>query len=121
MKVRLVVALCCATALAACAFENKYESEADKITKAVMANNLSPIQGDLSPNLRITRVQVAAAADELDAQGKLLSVKEVTPCPEGAAYHCFDVKFEKHDYREWLSMDDTGKVTSWHYHMAAQQ
>jgi hypothetical protein len=118
VKTRLLVALFCVTALAACAFENKYESEADKITKAVMANDIAPIRGDLSPNLTITRVQIAAASDELGAQGKLESVKEVTPCPAGPGYHCFDVKFEKHTYHETLSMDDTGKVTSWHYKMA---
>lgn len=118
MKFRLLTALACVALLAACAFENKYESEADKITKAVMANDISSIKGDLSPNLTITRVQIAAAADELGAQGKLESVKEVTPCPQGPGYHCFDVKFEKHMYHESLSMDDTGKVTSWHFKMA---
>jgi len=118
VKFRLLTALACVVMLAACAFENKYESEADKITKAVMANDLSPIKNDLSPQLAISRVQVAAAADELDAQGKLESVKEVTPCKYGAGFHCFDVKFEKRMYHEWLSMDDTGKVTSWHFHMA---
>ncbi len=118
MKMRLLAALACVAMLAACAFENKYESEADKITKAVMANDISPIKGDFSPNLTITRVEIASAADELGAQGKLESVKEVTPCKYGAGFHCFDVKFEKHMYHEWLSMDDTGKVTSWHYHMA---
>jgi len=121
VKFRLLAALAAVTMLAACAFENKYESEADKISKAVIANDISPIKGDFSPNLTITRVAVAAAADELGAQGKLESVKEVTPCPKGAGYHCFHVKFEKHVYDEWLSMDDTGKVTSWGYHMAPQQ
>lgn len=118
MKFRVLAALACVAVLSACAFENKYESEADKITKAVIANDISPIKNDFSPNLTITRVAVASASDELGAQGKLESVKEVTPCAKGAQFHCFDVKFEKHTYNEWLSMDDTGKVTSWHYHMA---
>ena len=121
MKFRMLAALACVAVLAACAFENKYESEADKITKAVIANDLTPVKNDLSPQLAISRVQVASASDELSAQGKLESVKEVTPCPKGAGYHCFDLKFEKHMYNEWLSMDDTGKVTSWHFHMAPQQ
>jgi hypothetical protein len=116
MKLRIILALACVAVLAACAFENKYESEADKITRAVMANDITPIKGDLSPQLAVTRVQIAAAADELGAQGKLLSVKETTPCDVG--YHCFDVKFEKHNYVERLSMDDTGKVTTWRFKMA---
>ena len=117
MKFRLVATLACVAMLAACAFENKYESEADKITKAVIANDITPIKGDFSPQLNITRVQIAAAGDELGAQGALKSVKEVTPCPAGAQFHCVDVTFAKHVYNEWLSMDDTGKVTAWHYHM----
>jgi hypothetical protein len=112
-----ILALACVTVLAACSFENKYESEADKITRAVMANDITPIKGDLAPRLDVTRVQIAAAADELGAQGKLISVKEYTDnCEVG--FHCFNVKFEKHDYVERLSMDDTGKVTSWRYKMA---
>jgi hypothetical protein len=105
-------------ALTACSFQNKYEREADRITRAVMDNNLTPVQGDLAPNVKLTRVQVAAWSDELDAQGKLLSLKETTTnCSSG--YHCFDVKFEKHAYVEMLAMDDRGKVTEWRFHMAA--
>ena len=117
MKTRLLFACVCVIALAGCSFENKYESEADRITRAVMADDITPVKADLAPGLNISRVQLAAASDELDAQGKLLSVKEITPC-DRVGYHCFDVKFEKHDYREWLAMDDTGKVTVWHFHMA---
>jgi hypothetical protein len=119
VKFRLLATLACVAILSACAFQNKYESEADKITKAVIANDITPVKADLSPALlsTITRVQIAAAGDELGAQGALKSVKEVTPCPKGAQFHCFDVTFEKRVYDEWLSMDDTGKVTAWRYHM----
>ena len=122
MKFRLVLALAAAAALSACAFENKYESEADKITRAVMANDLTPVKGDISPQLlpKITRVKVAALSDELSAQGKLESVKEVTPCDKSGE-HCFDVTFEKSKYKEWLVMDDTGKVIYWWVHAAPVQ
>ncbi|MEO9171250.1 MAG: hypothetical protein ABI282_09375 [Candidatus Baltobacteraceae bacterium] len=111
------IALLAAT-VSACAFQNKYEKEADKITHAVMNNDLAPIKNDLAPGLNITRVQIAAASDELSAQGKLISVKEHQPCDAGPGWHCFDVKFEKHNYTERLSMDDQGKVTHWNFHMA---
>ncbi len=90
-------ALAAAALLTGCASQNKYEREADKITRAVMANNMTPVENDLAPGLRITRVQIAAAADELDDQGKLESVKEVKPCPIVGA-HCFVVKFQKSTY-----------------------
>ena len=106
--------------LAGCSFQNKYEKEADSITRAVMNNDLSPVKGDIAPRVNITRVQIAQAADELDAQGKLLSVKETTTnCDAG--WHCFDVKFEKRAYVERMQLDENGKVVRWQYHMAPQQ
>lgn len=108
--------ICAALLLAGCSFENKYEREADKITHAVMNNDLTPVKNDIAPGVDISRVKIAEWSDELSAQGKLESVKETTPCDPGA--HCFIVKFEKHTYREELAMDDQGKVTHWTFRMA---
>ncbi|HEV7180816.1 MAG TPA: hypothetical protein VGN11_13165 [Candidatus Baltobacteraceae bacterium] len=115
----LAAAACIATLLAGCSFQNKYEREADKITHAVMNNDLAPVKDDIAPGMTISRVKVAAWADELDAQGKLLSIKERPTCDAGPGWHCFDVKFEKHPYIERLSMDDRGKITGWNFKMAA--
>jgi hypothetical protein len=108
-------AVCSAVLLAGCSTQNKYEREADRITRAVMNNDLTPVKNDIASGTNITRVQIAQWADELDAQGKLISIKEVTPCDPGA--HCFDVKFEKHTYREELAEDDQGKVVRWRFQM----
>lgn len=105
--------VCTALLLAGCSFENKYEREADKITHAVMNNDLTPVKNDIAPGLTISRVKIAEYSDELNAQGKLESIKETTPCDPGS--HCFIVKFEKRTYLEHLSMDDQGKVTDWHF------
>ena len=105
--------VCTALLLAGCSFENKYEREADKITRAVMNNDLAPVKNDIAPGVNISRVKIAEYADELSAQGKLESVKETTPCDPG--FHCFNVKFEKRTYREQLAMDDQGKVTQWNF------
>src|SRR5215469_13576424 len=75
---RVLVVITVAASLCACSFENKYEKEADNITRAVMNNDLTPVKGDIAPRVNITRVQIAQAADELNAQGKLVSVKETT-------------------------------------------
>jgi hypothetical protein len=113
---RIAAAMACAgVLLAGCSFQNKYEREADRLTRAVMNNDLTPVKDDIAKGTNITRVQVAEWADELDAQGKLLSVKEVTPCDPGA--HCFEVKFAKHTYREELAEDDQGKVVRWRFQM----
>ncbi len=113
----VIVAVALAAALSACSFQNKYEREAEDVTKAMIANDLRPVQNDISPSVNITRVQVAEASDELGAQGRLLSVKETTQgCPAGV--HCFDVHFEKRLYYERMRLDENGKIVSWQYHAA---
>lgn len=113
---RKFLAAAIVVALAACSFQNKYERQADGITRAVMNNDLRPVANDLEKGIDIPRVRVAEWSDELNAQGKLLSVKEVTTsCDPG--WHCFDVKFEKHVYVEHMLLDENGKVVKWNFHM----
>jgi hypothetical protein len=112
-----IAALAIGASLCACSFQNKYEREAENITRAVMNNNLGPVQNDIAKGIKISRVQVAEWSDELASQGKLQSVKEVTmACPPG--WHCFIVKFDKHAYDERMLLDDQGKVVDWRFHMA---
>ncbi|HEX3670062.1 MAG TPA: hypothetical protein VHT92_00005, partial [Candidatus Cybelea sp.] len=95
MSVRTTALLLIALLAAGCSFQNRNEREADRITRAVVANDFKPIQNDVAKGIAITRVQIAEWSDELNAQGKLLSVKEKTAnCDPG--WHCFDVKFQKH-------------------------
>ncbi|HYL26831.1 MAG TPA: hypothetical protein VEW74_03290 [Candidatus Nitrosotalea sp.] len=114
---RLTVALAGAILLASCSFQNRNEREADRITRAVIANDFKPVQDDIGKGISITRVQIAQWSDELNAQGKLLSIKETTAnCSPG--WHCFDVKFAKHEYTERMRFDENGKVVNWDFHMA---
>ena len=114
MTARKLVAVAALAALAACSFQNKYEKEAQAITEAIVSNNMQPVQGDIAPRVKITRVQVAAMSDELGEAGKLLSLKETTTnCPPDT--HCFDVKFEKRNYVEHMKLDENGKVVDWNY------
>jgi hypothetical protein len=110
-----------AIALLLCAgcFQNPNEREADRITRAVIDNNLKPVEGDIAKGISITRVKLAEWSDELNAQGKLVSLKEVS---EGCApgWHCFNVKFQKHAYVERMRLDEHGKVVDWNFHMAPQ-
>ena len=78
--------LVAALALCAGCFENHNEREADRITRAVIDNDLKPVEGDIAKGISITRVKVAQWSDELNAQGKLISVKETTEgCEPGLA------------------------------------
>ncbi len=54
-------------------FRINNEREADRITHAVMNNDLRPVENDIAQGVTITRVKVAQWSDELNAQGKLIS------------------------------------------------
>jgi hypothetical protein len=114
---RAFCSLVAAAALASCSFQNHNEREADRITRAVIGNDLQPVQSDIAKGIAITRVKVAQWSDELNAQGKLQSIKETTAgCDPG--WHCFNVKFQKHDYVERIRFDEHGKIVNWDFHMA---
>lgn len=115
---KTVAVLAAIAALTACSFQNKNEREAERITRAVMNNDLRPVQGDIEKGVTIPRVKVAEWSDELNAQGKLQSLKErTTGCQPG--WHCFDVKFEKRNYVENMRLDENGKVANWNFKMAS--
>jgi hypothetical protein len=112
-----IAALLALALLAGCASHNKYENEADKLTRAVIANDMTAVKGDFDPSMQgqITRVKVAELSDELNAQGAYKGLKENDQnCPPAA--HCFDVTFEKHAYREAIALNDRNKVTAWRIH-----
>ena len=123
MKKFLVLALA-ALSIAGCAGQNRDEREADKITRAVIANNMEPVMGDLDPAIKgqVTRVRVAELSDELNGQGPYQGLKETsaTWC-DTTAYHCFDVKFANRAYREKMKVGSDGKVQFWWIHAAPPQ
>lgn len=114
MRRTALLALCALAALSACSFQNKDEKEAQKITEAIVANDLAPVKDDISPGVNITRVQVAEWSEELAAQGKLKSLKENATCDPG--WHCFDVVFEKSNYDEKMQRDEKGKILKFNFH-----
>ncbi len=116
MILRLLLVAAAVAGLAGCSFQNRDEREADRFTQAVIDNDLKPVENDIAKGISLTRVKVAEWSDQLGAQGKLLSVKETTiRCNPG--WHCFDVKFQKHDYVERMRFDDSHKVVDWQFHM----
>jgi PBP1b-binding outer membrane lipoprotein LpoB len=119
MKSFIVAALGMAILLSGCSTKNRYEREADKITNAVIADNMGPVFNDFDSSAQptIRRVAVARLADELNSQGKFLGVQEVQVQNEGPTTHTFNAKFEKHMYTETMILDDDGKVREWHIHM----
>lgn len=109
-----------AVLISGCSFQSKATQEADKITKAVIANNMDPVIKDFDSQLRakITPITVAQYSTELRDQGSYKGIKEV---PVGAnstpGEHDFVATFEKHNYTEKMILDDNGAVRSWSFHM----
>ena len=116
MKVT-VLALCLLVAVAGCGGQNKNEALAQRITEAVTANDMRPVQDDIAPGVQMKRVQVAEWSDELNEQGKLLSLKQSPTCPPiaSAGSICFVATFEKRPYNEWMRLDNNGKVAAWNF------
>ncbi len=85
------------------------------MTRAVVADDLSPVMNDLDPSIEgeLTRVRVAEFSDELSAQGAYQGLEQATEasCPQDAV--CFDVQFEKASYREVMRLAKDGKVRYW--------
>lgn len=119
MKKFVVALLAFAVIVGGCSSKNRYEREADKITQAVIANNMAPVAGDFDSQARetITRVSVARLSDELNSQGQFQGVREAQIPNEAPNTHTFQAKFAKHMYTETLVLDDDGKVRAWHVHM----
>jgi hypothetical protein len=118
MRVR-ACALAVTLALCACSTQNPNERLAQNVTEALVANDLRPVQNDIAPNPRITRVQVAEWSDELNDQGKLESVKEIT-CPPGleVGAHCFIATFEKRTFNEIMRLDEHNKIVVFRFKAA---
>ena len=121
MKKYLACALI-ALSLSACG-GNRNESEADKITRAVIKNDMSPVMGDLDPAIKgeITRVRIAELSDELNAQGEYQGLKQTDASQCRTGYLCFDVKFAKRPYHEIMKVGSDGKVQYWWIHAAQPQ
>ncbi len=115
MKRYLAIALLLGVALSACARQNKDEKEADKITRAVIANDMRTVGNDFAaaPRQKMNRVSVARLSDELNALGTYKGVKEDTPAGSPAGEHTFTVTFDKETWHESMMVDSGGKVSAW--------
>jgi hypothetical protein len=117
---RMLALAAIALLITGCSFKNGSEKEADKITKAVVANNMDPVMKDFDSQLRakITPIAVAEYSTELRQQGAYKGIKEVPAAANATpGEHDFVATFEKHNYTEVMVLDDDGHVRSWKFHM----
>jgi len=96
---------------------NKDEALAERVTVAIMHNDMAPVADDFSPTTRVklsNRQTVARLSDDLNGLGKLQSLKEDTPAASAAGYHHFQVQFEKATWVEDITYDADGKILGFH-------
>jgi hypothetical protein len=99
--------------------ENHAEKLATDVTKAVINNNMQPVEKEFNalarPELE-NRQRVGRLSDQIVALGPLKSVKEDTPAGATAGKHHFVVTFEKATWDEDLTLDADGKISAFHIH-----
>ncbi|MFY9779839.1 MAG: hypothetical protein WAJ85_04930 [Candidatus Baltobacteraceae bacterium] len=103
---------------------NRYERLADDVTKAIVANDMRPVEGDFNalrrPQLE-DRAKVGQLSNDLNALGAFKGVKETTPSGASEGYHTFSAAFEKATWNEDMTLDADGKIAAFHVHPSTAQ
>lgn len=106
-----------ALALTACGFENQNERLADRVTAAIVANDMRPVEKDFNaldrPKLE-SRANVGRLSDRLNALGTFKRTHETTPRDARAGYHTFVADFSKGTMVEDMTFDADGKIAGFH-------
>lgn len=104
--------------LAACGGENANEKLADRVTAAVVSNDMRPVEKDFNALTRpkLTRGAVGRLSDQLNALGKFDRTHETTPKDVTGGHHTFDAVFEKATWHEDLTLDEDGKIAAFFIH-----
>lgn len=108
-----------ALALAACAGENHYEQLADQVTKAIVANDMRPVEKDFNalarPQLE-NRAKVGQLSDELNALGSFKRTRELQVGNEAADVHTLNAEFSKGNWQIQMRIDADGKIAAFRIH-----
>jgi hypothetical protein len=99
--------------------QNANEVLATRVTKAIVANDMKPVEPIFNAADREkleNRVLVARLSQDLNDLGKFNSVQEDTPNPSPTGYHFFKAKFEKGTWVEEMHFDSEGKIVVFRVH-----
>lgn len=123
MRLRLLAASVVLPTLVGCFGPNRSERLADRVTTAVIANDMRPVEKDFNAIVRPkleNRQLVGRLSDQLNALGRFKGVHEITPSGTSDGKHSFEADFEKAKWVEELVIDSDGKVAAFHIHRAGQ-
>jgi len=115
MKCTKLALAALALALASCAGENHYEQLADQVTRAIVANDMRPVEKEFNalarPQLE-NRARVGELSDELGALGTFKRSHEEVVAGETAGVHTFSAEFAKATWRIQMRIDSDGKIAA---------
>ncbi len=109
-----------AALLAGCGSDSRHVAHlADKVTRAVIANNMRPVEPEFNAIVRPeleNRQAVGRLSDQLNELGAFHGVKETTPFGTFPGKHTFDARFAKATWVEDMTIDRDGKIASFRIH-----
>jgi hypothetical protein len=98
---------------------NHYEHLANDVTKALVNNDMRPVEPEFNalrrPELE-NRAKVGALSNFVNAEGAFKGVKEDTPSGSPDGFHHFIAHFAKGDLSENLTVDADGKIAKFDVH-----
>lgn len=121
MRLRLIAAIVVLPVLAGCFGPNRNERLADRVTRAVLANDMRPVVKEFNAIVRPkleNRQLVGRLSDQLNALGRFKGVRETTSRDASDGKHTFDAIFEKAKWVEDIVVDADGKIAAFHIHQA---
>jgi hypothetical protein len=110
-----IVAAAGALAAAGCASESPAEKLADRVTRAIVANDMGPVAPEFNAIVRPTlmeRERVGRLSDQLVPLGTFTRTQEDTPAGAPAGVHRFVAEFERGTRIEDLKLDADGKISA---------
>jgi hypothetical protein len=117
---RKIFATCMlALILTGCFGPNNSERLANRVTMAIIANDMRPVEKEFNAMVRPkleNRQMVGRLSDQLNMLGRFNGVRETTPRGVPGGAHTFEVDFEKAKWVEDMTIDQDGKIATFHVH-----
>ena len=124
MRAKFIAAIAVFPALAGCFGPNGSERLADRVTTAIVANDMRPVEKEFNaivrPKLENRQMVGKVSSDQLSALGRFKGVRETTPRGTSDGKHTFEADFQKAKWVEDMVIDTDGKIAAFHIHQAGQ-
>jgi hypothetical protein len=121
VRAKLVAAIAVLSVLTGCFGPNHSERLADRVTSAIVANDMRPVLKEFNAIVRPkleNRQLVGRLSDQLNTLGRFKGVRETTPREASDGKHTFEADFQKAKWVEDMVIDADGKIAAFHIRQA---